>query len=107
MEEAEIEFYGMIMKNGVEVHEEISHAQRDEQSLEEDIRGVSGHKHKLDHPDHELKPHQMTLQMLIDEADRVSGKAKELEKQWNDATKDYDCPPPPAVNHVASICKTG
>jgi hypothetical protein len=46
-------------------------------------------------------------QLLVEDSEKVYQLALELWKQWEDSTKDYDCGPPPSVEHAAQQCVDG
>jgi hypothetical protein len=94
--QSEKKFYRTIIKNAKIVIGMADKGLLDERALREKAKPLK-----------DVSPLQVELDELIADAAIVYEEAMKLWKQWQDASKDYDCGVPPNVEHAESICKDG
>eukprot|EP00746_Dinoflagellata_sp_MGD_P138404 gnl/MRDRNA2_/MRDRNA2_72053_c0_seq1.p1 gnl/MRDRNA2_/MRDRNA2_72053_c0~~gnl/MRDRNA2_/MRDRNA2_72053_c0_seq1.p1 ORF type:complete len:2101 (+),score=429.94 gnl/MRDRNA2_/MRDRNA2_72053_c0_seq1:113-6415(+) len=95
--EEQMRFFGQLEENAQKIASEAEEILEESVGLKEDVTAAE-----------KVSDHKEDVEAIINKADEICAKrADKLAQQFADASGDFDCGMPPAVEHTAEQCEDG
>jgi hypothetical protein len=94
----QVRFYDMILKNAKDVKGAANKGLARVDALKKEVQDVA---------DIGVEKWELKMDAVTGDAGQVYSDAEFLWQQWRDSSKDYDCGPPPPVEHAQTQCDGG